>query len=82
MEKPKRVKVYWWDITTLSGWKTKYETEEAEADFCVLEGLLVEKNKQFIKVAPCWKEDLKGDEIYADVYVIPRGCIKEIKTYD
>jgi len=70
-------KIYWWDPTGHSQWMKMEDVDKLEPARCVTVAQVIREDKNFIVTAAS-HSNVEGCETeFADITIIPKGCVKQ-----
>lgn len=73
-------KIWWYDPCGYAEWQDKESIQKIEPARCVTIAQVIHENKQWIVTAASWSNVEGAETSWADVTVIPKGCIEKRET--
>jgi len=74
-------KIYWWDPGGLAEWHTMESVQKLEPARCVTIAEVIHENKDWIVTSASWSNVEGANTEFADITVIPKGCITQRGEY-
>lgn len=74
-------KIWWYDPTGFATWHSRDDVTALEPARCVTIAQVIHENKQWIVTSASWSNMEGADTEYADITVIPKGCITKREPY-
>ena len=75
-------KIWWWDPTGLAEWHSMEDIQQLEPARCVTVSHVIHETKDWIVTSASWSNLEGADTEYADITVIPKGCIQKREVQD
>lgn len=73
-------KIYWWDPTGHADWHSMDSVKMMEPARCVTIAEVIHETDDWIVTSASWSNVMHAETEFADITVIPKGCITQRRT--
>lgn len=75
-------KIYWWDPSGFASWYSLEAVKDLEPARCVTIAEVIHETDEWIVTSASHSNIEGADTEYADITIIPKGCIKKRQVVD